>query len=80
MLREELNKELDKLSDEQLQKITDFIVDLELQSKQAASSVPFWQRATPTQRAKEFREWVLQLSKSGTSLPDEAFNRDSIYE
>jgi Asp-tRNA(Asn)/Glu-tRNA(Gln) amidotransferase B subunit len=39
-----------------------------------------WQRATPSERAREFREWVLQLPKGSPSLPDEAFNRDSIYE
>jgi hypothetical protein len=42
MLREDLKKELDKLNDEQLKKIADFVAYLEFQSRQAASSVPFW--------------------------------------
>ena len=80
MLRDDLKKELDKLTDEQLKTIADFIASIEFQSKQVASSVPFWQRATPSERAREFREWVLQLPKGSPSLPDEAFSRDSIYE
>ena len=80
MLREDLKKELDKLNDEQLKKIADFIAFIEFQSRQVVSSVPFWQRATPSDRVREFREWVLQLPQGGPSLRDEAFNRDSIYE
>lgn len=80
MLREDLKKALDKLSDEQLRKIADFIASTESQSQQVISSVPFWQRATPLERAREFREWVLQLPEGSPSLPDAAFNRDSIYE
>jgi MoaA/NifB/PqqE/SkfB family radical SAM enzyme len=80
MLRENLKKELDKLNDEQLKKIADFIADLEFQSIKVASSVPSWQGVTPSERAKEFREWVLQLPKGSPSLEEEAFSRDSIYE
>lgn len=80
MLREDLKKELDKLNEEQLKKIADFIAFIEFQSGQATSLAPFWQRATPSERAREFREWVLQLPKDGPSLPDEAFSRDHIYE
>ncbi len=79
MLREDLKKELDKLNDEQLKKIADFIA-IEFQSKRVEASVSLGQNATPLERAQEFREWVLRLSKSSRSLPDEAFNRDSIYE
>lgn len=78
MLREDLKKELDKLNDEQLKKIADFIADLD-QSRQVTPSTPFWQRATPVERSEEFRRWVLQLPKNGLSLPDEAFSRDAIY-
>ncbi|MBD2579996.1 hypothetical protein [Oscillatoria sp. FACHB-1406] len=80
MLREDIKKELDKLNDEQLKKIADFIAFLEFQSRQVALSVPFWQRAKPPERAREFREWVSQLPKNSPSLRDEAFSRDSIYE
>ena len=79
MLREDLKKELDTLNDEQLKKVASFIADLELQSRETLSTIPFWQRAASAERAKEFREWVLQLPQGSPSLPDEAFNRDSIY-
>lgn len=80
MLREELKKELDKLNEEQLNQIADFIALIEFQSRQVPSSAAFWQRTTPAQRAREFREWVSQLPKNSPSLPDEAFSRDSLYE
>ena len=80
ILREKLKQELDKLNVEQLKKIADFIADLEFQSRQVVPSVPFWQRATPSARAREFRDWVLQLTQGSPSLRDEAFSRDSIYE
>jgi hypothetical protein len=80
MLREDLKKELDRLSDEQLQRIADFITRVEFQSGQAPLSALFWQKATPSERVRDFREWVSQLPKGSPSLPDEAFDRDSIYE
>ncbi len=80
MLREDLKKELDKLDNEQLKKIAEFIAFVEFQSRQAISSTPIWQRAAPAERAREFRAWVRQLPKGSPSLPDEAFSRDSIYE
>ncbi|HLO87870.1 MAG TPA: hypothetical protein VK203_23075 [Nostocaceae cyanobacterium] len=80
MLREKTKQELDKLSEEQLQKIADYIAFIEFQSKQIVSSTPFWQTATPEERVRDFRQWVAQLPKSGVSLPDEAFSRESIYK
>jgi hypothetical protein len=54
------------------------------QRKAARSTWPktvlFWQRATPTERAEDFRLWVDQLPKTNTTLADEAFDRGSIYE
>lgn len=79
MLREEIKKELDKLNDEQLKKIADFIAFLEFQSEKIAPSNPFWRRATSIERTREFRQWVSQLPKDSHSLPDEAFSRDTIY-
>lgn len=80
MLRENLKQELDKLNDEQLKKIADFIADLEPQSTKVTSSIPFGQEATPSEKVREFREWVLQLPKGSPSLRDEAFDRNNIYE
>lgn len=79
MLREDLKKELDKLNDEQLKKIADFIAFIQFQSGQVTPSTPSWQRATPVERSREFRKWVSQLPKNGVSLPDAAFNRDAVY-
>jgi hypothetical protein len=40
----------------------------------------FWQRATPTQRAEDFRAWVAELPETHLSLSEEAFDRGNIYE
>ncbi|MBH8562311.1 hypothetical protein I8748_08995 [Nostoc sp. CENA67] len=80
MLRENLKRELDKLNEEQLHKIADFIAFIEYQARQAKPSTPFLQSKTPVERAKEFRQWVSQLPKTNVSLPDEAFSRQSIYD
>lgn len=81
MLREKLKQELDKLNEDQLKKIADFISLIESESAQVTSSVvPFWQTATPAERAREFRDWISQLPTTNVSLSDEAFSRDRIYE
>ena len=81
MLREKLKQELDRLNEEQLKKIANFITFIESQSNQTTSSfVPFWLIATPAERARDFRDWVSQLPTTLVSLPDEAFSRDRIYE
>ncbi len=80
MLRETLKQEIDNLDDAQLSKIADFVVSIKAQAQQLAKTVPFWQRATPVERAENFRIWVDQLPKTGTTLADEAFDRGSIYE
>jgi hypothetical protein len=81
MLREKLKQELDKLNEDQLKKVANFISLMESQSSQVTSSfVPLWQKATPTQRAIEFRDWISQLPKTSVSLPDEAFSRNGCYK
>jgi hypothetical protein len=80
MLREDLKRKLDNLNDEKLKNIADFIAFIEFQSRQATSSTPFWQRATPVERSREFRTWISQLPNNGLSLPDEAFSRDILYD
>jgi hypothetical protein len=49
------------------------------QGKQRAD-IPFWQQATPSERAKDFQDWVEQLPKTNVSLADEAFDRSKIYD
>ena len=80
MLRDTLKLEIDQLSDEQLKKIADFIALIKGQTHQLAKATPFWQRATPLERAHDFRVWVSQLPQTSPSLPNDAFDRSSIYD
>ncbi|NET62189.1 MAG: hypothetical protein F6K47_40600 [Symploca sp. SIO2E6] len=80
MLRDTLKQEIEQLSESQLRKVAEFITLVKLQTQDASKNVPFWQSATPAQRVQNFRAWVEQLPKTGLSLPDEAFNRENIYE
>jgi hypothetical protein len=81
MLREKLKQQLDRLNEDQLKKIADFITLIESESDRVTSSfVPFWQTATPAERAREFRDWISQLPRTNVSLSDEAFSRDLMYE
>jgi hypothetical protein len=80
MLKDTLKKEIDHLNEEQLQKIADFMALLKTQATKKVETKPFWQRATPKERAQDFREWVSQLPHSNISLTNEAFERDSIYD
>lgn len=79
MRREDLEKQLDKLNEAQLQQITDFIALIEAQPLAQGLSTALWQRTTATERAREFREWVAQLPKHSQSLPNAAFDRETIY-
>ncbi len=80
MLRETLKQEIDKLSDSQLRKIADFINSVKTQAQQLSQATPFWQNATPVERAEDLRRWVAQLPKTSITLTDEAFDRGDIYE
>ena len=80
MLKDNLKKEIDNLNDEQLKKIADFVILLKAEDKHKVTVKPFWQRKTPQERSREFREWVSQLSLTSPSLPDEAFDRSNIYD
>lgn len=77
MLRETLKQEIDKLSDSQLIKIAELMKAIKAQ--QLTQSIPFWQQATPVERAEDFRGWVGQLPKTSITLADEAFDRGNIY-
>jgi hypothetical protein len=80
MLRETLKQEIDQLSESHLRKIADFIVALKTHTQNIAQTWPFWKRATPKERAQDLRQWAAQLPTTDVSLPDEAFDRDSIYD
>jgi hypothetical protein len=79
-LRETVKKQIDSLNENQLSRIADYILSLKVQAKSAAKTTPFWQSATPKERAQDFLEWVSGLNNIGSTLPDEAFDRGSIYE
>lgn len=80
MLRETLKQEIDTLGDNQLQRLATLITTMKTQAKQLLKTAPLWQRATPVERSQDFREWAASLRKMGVSLPDDAFDRESIYE
>ncbi len=80
MLRERLKQEIDTLDESQLSSIAEFVASIKAQAQHLVQRAPFWQRATPAERAQDFKEWVAELPKTGLSLSDEAFDRDSIYE
>ena len=73
MLGEQLKKEIDQLSNEQLKKIVDVIGWIEFQTDRRSRVTPLWQRITPEERARDFRDWVSQLPKNSPSLSDIAF-------
>lgn len=80
ILRETVKKQIDSLNENQLSRIADYILSLKVQTKSVMKTTPFWQNATPKERAKDFLEWVSGLNKTGLTLSDEAFDRGSIYE
>ncbi|MGK7905664.1 MAG: hypothetical protein AB4040_00330 [Synechococcus sp.] len=75
-----LKEEIDRLDEEQLQKIQDLITQLKTQPHPSAREVPFWQHATPPERAQDLQKWTSQLPQNSPSLPDEAFDRSTIYD
>ena len=50
------------------------------ESPMQKNKIPFWERGTPSERADELLEWVAKLPETNLSLPDEAFDRSSIYK
>ncbi|MDY6938710.1 MAG: hypothetical protein SWY16_13680 [Cyanobacteriota bacterium] len=80
MLRNILKQEIDRLNESQLKRIAEFITLVKDQTQQVAINAPFWKRATPTERVQDLQAWIERLPKTGLSLPNEAFDRGSIYE
>lgn len=79
MLREKIKQEIDKLNDEQLKQIESFIASIEVQSNPSDSPISVWKRTTPVERAKDLEKWASQFPKTSGSLPNEAYDRESIY-
>lgn len=80
VLRETLKQEIDTLNENQLSRIAEHILSLKAQAQNRIKTTPFWESATPKERSQDFVEWVSGLNRTGSTLPDEAFDRGSIYE
>jgi hypothetical protein len=68
LLRETVKKQIDALNENQLSRIAAYIVSLKAQAQSAMKTVPFWEKATPKERAQDFLEWVSGLNRTGSSL------------
>ncbi|MGG6268030.1 hypothetical protein ACQ4M3_15435 [Leptolyngbya sp. AN03gr2] len=79
MLKEKVKQQIDKLNEEQLKQVESFIASIELESEKTQASLQSWDAVTPEEWVKSFQQWTAQLPKTGVSLPDEAFDRESIY-
>ena len=78
--RETVKQEIDNLNESQLSRIAEHISSLKAQAQNVIKTKPFWENATPKERAQDFLEWVSGLNRTGSTLPNEAFDRGSIYE
>lgn len=65
---------------------THFVVEVDSVGKQyriilspVPPEQPFWATATPEERAERLMQWV-QSHQNGVNLPDEALNRENIYD
>jgi hypothetical protein len=41
---------------------------------------PFWQRATPAERAEAFRKWASEPRPPAPPIPDESLRRENMYD
>jgi negative regulator of sigma E activity len=80
MLRDTLKQEIDQLSDRQIAQVADLVTQIKHQPAPQTTSIPFWQQASPTDRAAHLRAWVAQLPQTGITLADAAFDRESLYK
>lgn len=80
ILRETVKQEIESLNEKQLSRIAEYILSLKAQAPNMVKTIPFWESATPKERAQDFLEWVSGLNRTGLASPDAAFDRSSIYE
>lgn len=80
VLRETLKREIDTLNENQLSRVAEHILSLKAQTQNMIKTTPFWESATPKERSQDLLEWISGLNRTGSTLPDEAFDRSSIYE
>jgi len=83
MLRDTLKLEIESMSESQLEELAVLIRRIKVRTQQSiraeSETKPLWQHATPQARAEELLNWSAKQSHTGISLPDEAFDRDTIY-
>ncbi|MBD2082789.1 hypothetical protein [Leptolyngbya sp. FACHB-17] len=79
MLKEKVKQEIDKLNEEQLKQVERFIALIKIKVVTPQAVLQSWDAVTPEEWTKSFREWAAQLPKTGVILPDEAYDRESIY-
>jgi hypothetical protein len=41
---------------------------------------PFWQQATPVERAEAFEQWAVMSPPDTPDLPDECLRREGLYD
>lgn len=51
-----------------------------IEAQQDSPPLPRWQRLTPSERARDLRNWTQKLNLSAQSLPNSAFDRADIYD
>jgi hypothetical protein len=79
VLQKQLKQTLNNLNETQLTQIANFIGQIDSSPQQPETEAPLWQTGTPAERTRDFQEWLKQLPHNISSLSDEAFDRDSIY-
>ncbi|GAP97536.1 hypothetical protein [Leptolyngbya sp. NIES-2104] len=79
MLRDKVKQEIDRLNEDQLKQVEGFIASIKHQAEKPQALLQSWNAVTPEEWVKSFQEWTAHLPKTGVSLPDEAFDRESIY-
>lgn len=55
------------------------LLEREIESLAGPEPRPFYETATPEERAQVFREWASRRRSDAPPLPDEAVSRDAIY-
>jgi hypothetical protein len=46
----------------------------------AGQERPFWQRATPAERAAAFQQWASTMPPDTPDVPDESLRREGMYD
>ena len=61
---------------------TRFVIEVqgELLVLRPVTDLPFWQTATPQERAEAAREWAAIERPAAQPIPDAALHRDQLYD